>query len=221
MINVNEFYDSSATEQWFTMQLRQGSIHDNLKSRGFTLIDREKLRSEYKDLKAPVSTANLSYANKIPAPHPNFEHQFILGRAYDLKSGRQGSKAVSELLTNWMETMPGDTHYLMSLHPSSYLLAKCKSVTFEDIFNITRVWGVDCFIGVFDETAKMMFVYAEEYGVVHVSVDPSMELTKKEDVKNKFDSDVREGIVKKLEYITSGETIRLNEYYKAVITPYL
>lgn len=221
MINVSSFFDKDASDLWFTTDSRLGSVHEKLKNRGFTIIDRVTLNSDYHDLQAPVCTVNLSYYNEIPAPDPRLTNTFIMGRAFNLNKTKLNDMGLNELLSDWMQSMPGKDKYVMSLFPKSYLLAKSDSINFDDIWGITREWGIDCFIGVFDDSQKMMFVFAEEYGVVYLGFDPSMVPNNFAEVSTVFDGVVKDGFVDKCRYFTSGDPARLEEYYRSVIVPFV
>lgn len=217
MLNVANFYNDSASDEWFTMSSpRQIALHDQLETRGFTLIDRPTLQSDYKDLKAPVSTIDLSYASSIPTPTPGYKNAFVIGHAYEIRKRQFKDRMLGDVMTEWLNTTLDDEKYLMSLFPETYLLAKSNSIDFEDIFTITGEWGIDCIIGVFDKTGKTMFVFSEEFAVIHVSFDPDSLPPEFTEVSTQFDSS---GFVK--EVTARGPKLdRIEEYYEAVIKPF-
>ncbi len=118
-----------------------------------------------------------------------------------------------------MQLLRGDEKYIMSLFPKSYLFATSSSVSFEDIENITFSWGVDCFIGVFDSAREIVFVYAEECGMVYVgfatsNVPPQFDL-----VRNVFEAKTRSGYVEANQAVTAGQRERVEEYCQKVVIP--
>jgi len=220
MLDVIDFYNDDASEKWFTTKYLKASIHAQLESNGHTIVDRLTLDSRYPELKAPVTTINLSYADKISTPLPGLVTTFILGRAQNLKTTEQNGIQIGDLLTDWMQSMPGKQRYLMSLNPTSYLFTKSNSVTFDDILNVTRTWGIDCLIGVFDETQKVMFVFAEEFGVVYACFDSSIIPDKFGLVSDIFSDVVARGFAQEISNKTSGDSARLEEYYRSIIEPH-
>jgi len=219
MLTVSDFYTDSASEQWFTTASRnKGSLHEQLQARGFTLIDRSTLESDYQYLSAPVKTIDLSYAASIPTPTPGYKNAFVTGFAFEIRKIKFKDRLLSDVLTEWLNTSLDEDKYLMSLVPETYLLAKAKSIDFDDIFNLTRGWDVDCIIGVFDSAGKAMFVFAQEYGVVHVSFDPDNIPLEFADVSSLFDSD---GFVKDAQGRTGGDPDRIDEYYNTVVKPFI
>jgi len=221
MVNVSKFFDESATDESFARVLREKSVHEKLILNGFTIIDRNTLNSEYSSLEAPVGIVNLSYANSIPTPTPGFVSTFMMGYANQIKNTRSNNKYLSDVLTDWMEAMPGKNKYLMSLFPKSYLFAKSRSITYNDIFDVALEWTPDCFIGVFDETQKMMFVFSEEFNVTHVSFDPKYVQSGMSDISDRFNLVLNQGFVEECIGRTGGNRERLEEYYKSVIEPFV
>lgn len=217
MIRVSDFYVDSASEQWFTTPSRKsGSVHEQLKARNFTLIDRPTLKADYQDLNAPVEMVDLSYAVSIPAPTLGFKTTFMPGYAYEFRRRKFKDRMLSDVLTVWMNSTLSNEKYLMSLFPKSYLLAKANSIDFDNIFEITRLWSVDAFIGVFDKTGKAMFVFAQEYGVVHVSFEPSNVPAEFDEVSDQVD---KAGFLKDMQGRTGGDPDRIKEYYNTVVKP--
>jgi len=221
MLNVSRFYDENATDEWFTMVLREKSVHEKLISKGFTIIDRKTLNSDYSSFEAPVGITNLSYADSIPTPTPGFISTFMMGYSYQIENTLCNDKKLSEILTEWMAAMPGKNKYLMSLFPKSYLFAKSESITYSDVFDVALEWTPDCFIGVFDDSKKMMFVFSEEFHVTHVSFDPEYLQPGMSDISDKFKSVLNKGFVKDCAGRTGGNRERLEEYYCSVIQPFV
>ena len=221
MLNVSSFFDKNATDESFTRVLREKSVHEKLVSNGFTIIDQKTLDTEYASLEAPVGIVNLSYANSIPTPTPGFVSTFMMGYAYQIKNTQCNDKYLSEFLTEWMEAMPGKYKYLMSLFPKNYLFAKSKSITYNDIFDVALEWTPDCFIGVFDDSKKMMFVFSEEFHVTHVSFDPRYVQSGMSDISDRFKLVINDGFVSDCKARTGGNRKRLEEYYQSVIVPFV
>lgn len=65
------------------MDLSQGTVHENLTDRGFEVIDRNDLRTNFSDLSAPVNLLDLSYAESKPVPKDGFPSLFISGYAVE------------------------------------------------------------------------------------------------------------------------------------------
>lgn len=218
MLNVAEFFNASASDQWFTTSFAMDdTLHEQLEARSFTLIDRPTLESHYKDLCAPVNTVDLSHALSIPTPEPSHKSAFAIGHSYEIKKRQFKDRMLSDVITDWLNKTLGDEKYIMSLFPDTYFLAKSKSIDFEDIFNITKGWGIDCFIGVFDKSSNAMFVFAEEYTVLHVSFDPDNVPAEFSELKDQFNS---AGFVK--EVAARGANLdRAAEYYEAVVKPFV
>lgn len=218
MLNIAEFFNTSASDQWFTTSFaKDDTLHEQLEARGFTLIDRPTLESNYKDLCAPVNTVDLSYALSTPTPTPGYKSAFAIGHAFEIKKRKFKDRMLSDVITDWLNTTLSEEKYIMSLFPDTYFLAKTDSIDFEDIFNITKGWGIDCFIGVFDRSSKAMFVFAEEYTVMHVSFDLNNVPAEFSAVSDQFDST---GFI--TEATARGASLeRVEEYYKTVIKPYI
>ncbi len=218
MLDVAQFFNASATDQWFTMPSRKkGSLNDQLEARGFTLIDQPTLESDYKSLRAPVNTVDLSYAPSVPTPISGYKCTFVVGHAYELKKRQFKDRMLSDVMTEWLNTTLGDEKYVMSLFPDTYFLAKTASIDHEDVFNITRGWGIDCCIGIFDKSSKAMFVFAEEYTVTHVSFAPDNVPPEFAEVSAQFES---ADFVK--EITGRGAKIeRVEEYYEVVVKPFI
>ena len=218
MLKVSDFYADSASEQWFTTPSRKnGSLHDQLQARGFTLIDRPTLESDYQNLVAPLETVDLSYAESIPTPTPGYKSAFFTGYAFEIRKNKFKDRLISDVLNEWLNTTLGDEKYLISLFPKSYLVTKARTIEFDDIFNITRAWDLDCFIGVFDRTGKTMFVFSQEFALVHVSFDPNNIPAEFDNVSELFDN---AGFVNDV-VGRGGNRERIEEYYKTVVKPFI
>ncbi|PID62718.1 MAG: hypothetical protein CSB44_03110, partial [Gammaproteobacteria bacterium] len=86
MIKVNDFFTEDASDMWFTESYgRTDPIHDKLKSAGYSIVDRERLRTDYKSLTAPVDMVDFSFGARVPAPPSGSRTAMILGRTIDLK----------------------------------------------------------------------------------------------------------------------------------------
>ena len=222
MLNIGKFYDKAASDSWFTIPGRQrGSVHDQLQDRDFTLIDRPTLESDYQYLEAPTRTVDLSYAKSIPTPTPGYKTAFLTGYAYDIKNTKLKEQSLGDLMTEWLNAKLNGEIFVMSLIPESYLLAKGNSIEFEDIFNITRLWGIDCIIGVFDQSNKSMFVFAQEFGLTHISFSPDHVPDNFDEVSAPFENVVKEGFVKEAQGRTGADGKRLEEYYEVVVKPFI
>ncbi len=137
MIKVNDFFTEDASDGWFSKSLgRTGPIHDKLKSAGYSIVDRERLGVDYKDMMAPFDTAEFPYSKNESVPSSNFRTVMMLGRAFDLKKTEKEGACMKDVLDEWMQLLRGDEKYIMSLFPKSYLFATSSSVSFDDIENI-------------------------------------------------------------------------------------
>ena len=69
MINLSTFFKQDAFEKEFITPISGfggQSLHEVLRNRGYNVIDRQTLVSEYGDLHVPINTVNLTYATSIP-----------------------------------------------------------------------------------------------------------------------------------------------------------
>lgn len=164
---------------------------------------------------------DLSYVNSVPTPTPEYSTIFLAGYAWELASKNIDGKPLSEILSEWMQNRLDGKKYLMSLMPKSYLVATSDTISFDDIFMITKEWNLDCFIGVFDESHNAMFVFNEEFGTVHVSFNPANVPTNASDVSGQFEKVLKKGFVNDCKASTGGNRERLEEYYQSVIEPYI
>lgn len=218
MLKVNDFYKTSASERWFNLPSRKrDSLHAQLEARGFTLIDRPTLKSEYKDLCAPVGLVDLSYASSIPKPLLGYRSAFSVGHAYEAKEKQFKDHTLSDVISKCFTSTLGEEKFLMSLSPETYLFAKTSSIDFEDICTTIREWGVDCVIGVFDKAGKAMFVFSEEFAVTHISLDPDNVAIEFAEISNSFDS---------IDFVKAtmgrgGSKERMEEYFEAVVKPFV
>ncbi len=219
MIKVNDFFTEDASERWFTESYDIEPVHDKLKSAGYTIVDRERLGTDYKDMMAPFETIELSFSKKEPVPPSNFRTAMMLGQSFHLEKTEKEGVCMKDVLDEWMQLLRGDEKYLMSLIPKSYLFATSSSVAFDDIENITRSWVIDCFIGVFDSTHEIVFVYAEEWGMVYVGFATSNVPPKFDLVQDVFEAKTRSGYVKANQAVTAGQRERIEEYYQKVVIP--
>lgn len=221
MINVSKFYEPNASDQWFTTPYlrEQGSIQDQLKKRGFTFIDRSTLDSAYQTLEAPVNFIDLSYAKSVPLPSTGLKNVFVAGYAQNIKHTKVDDRDLGDILTDCISTALSGEIFVMSLFPKSYFLATAPAVSFEDIYDIARTWSIDCFIGVFDASNKSVFVFAEEYGLAHFSVDSNREIADIDVLEKAFSESFAKDVDGYL-WPTTGDEARLREYYKKVVEPF-
>ncbi len=69
MIKVNDFFTEDASDGWFSKSLgRTDPIHDKLKSAGYSIVDRERLGTDYKDMMAPFDIVDLAFGARVPVP---------------------------------------------------------------------------------------------------------------------------------------------------------
>lgn len=222
MQKISDFYEPLASSQLFTTHFPGGtSIHDQLKERGYTIIDRPTLESSYQDLHAPVATVDLSYAKSIPTPTSGYKTAFFVGHAYETKAAKFKNRALADVISEWLDTTLDGDKFIMSLVPETYLLAKSESIVFEDIFKISNGWGIDCIIGVFDKAGNSMFVFAEEFALTHISIATSQLPAEFDEVSGLFDSVETKGVVRELQGRIGGDVERVKEYYEKVVKPFL
>jgi len=221
MLDVSTFFKNDASDQWFSMEVSGQSAHEYLEAHHFNVIDRKALTSKYSQVRAPVGLMNLSYTLSMPTPTNEFRWVFIADYNWALRTKEINGKSAPDILTAWMRMMTGPTKYVMSLVPKTYLFATTDSVSFEDIFAISRRWSIDCCIGVFDDSMKTMFVFNEEFGTVYVGFDPDHVPLNVDDVSAQFDQVLEGGFVDECRGRTGGDRDRLEEFYQSVVAPYV
>ncbi len=221
MVRLSEFYKDNASDQWFSTNYGKLSVHDDLRNRGYDVIEQNELDTLHSDLTAPFGIVDLPFKDSIPVPLKEFSNAFLSGRAFDLNQAQYFQRKISDLLTEWMTTLSGGNNYLVSLFPSTYLVAKSKSITFDDVFMVTRTWGIDCFIGVFNESNTAMFIFSQEFGWANVSFKQSCAPPELRGLANEFRQKLDDDIVRLHWDYMGGERSRHQAYYQNAIEPFV
>lgn len=222
MLNIREFYDEDASEQWFTMQTRfTESLHKQLTNRGYSLITKDNLYFDHSQLTAPCSTTTLSFADSVPTPTPDYKVGFIAGRTSDFNSIKIGHMSAAETLEELLGSYLTGNKYIMSLSPKAYLLATSTNISLEDIICISRVWTVDCFIGVFDDAGQTMAVFSEEFGVTHISTLAPSSFSHLERMTTLSRPYLNDEFGRYAAGRYGGEASRFQEYFNSAINPFL
>lgn len=218
-MKLSDFYKKNASDQWFSTPSKRGSIHQLLEKRGFSIYSRPGFIEKYSDLEIPVNVTELSRGSSLPSPLPDFQTTFIAKYHFEFKGIEFDGKFLSDITSNFMKLMPGQEKYLVSLHDSSYLFAVKEEITFDDVFTVARSWSIDCFIGVFDSSQKMCFVFDAEFGVAYFSFAtdylPSDIKEFSESFNATFENDFVQNGVKR----TGADPGRIAEYYEKVVLP--
>ena len=224
MINVSTFFKPDATEQWFNVPAVSSgglSVHEMLRERGYNIIDRNTLQSGYADLHAPINMVDLSYAPSIAVPAPGYENTFVSGYAWEVRKLDLDGAPLTDTLDKWLLAMPGRRKYVISLAPETFLCVETESVTFQDIFAITRNWSINCSIGIFNDSSKVMFVFGEEFGLIYAGFHPDHVPEEFDKVSSIFEKVIERGYVEDSWDRGVGQRHRLEEFFEQVVKPYI
>ena len=218
-MKFTDLHDDDASEQWFSAASKRGSIHEVLQRKEYSVVGRQALQTEYPHLELPVEMTRLSFGAVVPRPLSNYRNAFLARYHFDLKSMEYGGERVDELLTRWMGLMPGDEQYLASLNPSEYLFAATERVRFEDVSGVARCWNLDCWIGVLDNSGKMLFVFDAEFGVTYLSFHPDCSPDGFDIFAQKSNAEFKEVFARDGKLRTGADQERIKEYYERVVAP--
>lgn len=130
----------------------------------------------------------------------------------ELPSSTYNSEKLSELVSKWMGLLPGKAKYLVSLNPDDYLVTTCEIIKLEDMLAVARTWKIDSWIGVFDESCTMSFIFDIEFGLAITSFDPSCTPDGYTEFSRTFNSEFKEVFVRDAKIRTGADSLRVEEY---------
>jgi len=81
------------------------------------------------------------------------------------------------------------------------------------------MWELNAYVGVFDASATMMFVFDAEFGVVYCSFDPACLPENFEDFAKTFNARFAEVFVRDARFRTGADPVRAEEYYRRAFAP--
>jgi len=187
-----------------------------LLAKGFTIIDQATLLNDYSKLKMPIENVRLSWHNAVPRPIVKYSNSFLAMYPDDLETIEYRGEKLSDLVTRWMSLMPGTEKYLVSLNESNYLFTVSNKIKVDDVLCVANSWNIDCFLGVFDDSQTMMFVFDVEFGVVYFSFDPSHIPEGYDRVAEHYCKQFEKEFVQDAEIRTGADADRVLEYYQKV-----
>ena len=118
-----------------------------------------------------------------------------------------------------MKILSGKSKFLISLNPAHYLFAVASDIDFTNVFDVARNWSIDCQIGVFDETEKVMFVFDPEFGLIYYSFDSACAPSNFDDFSSFFNTEVKSTFVSQGKERTGADKDRIRNYFDTVIAP--
>jgi len=218
-MNIASIYRKDASEQWFELEYGSRSVHDNLRHRGFEIIGRPLLLSSYAQLTIPIDRAELSWGAILPCPLKGRSTAFVAAYPYDLKSMYHDGESLESLVNRWLGMMPCQTKFLASLHESAYLVSAARSIAIADVHEVTGIWNIDAYVGVFDESSSMIFVFDVEFGSVYVSFDDNCLPDGFEDFARVANAKFRDVFVRDAKFRTGADPARAEEYFRVALEP--
>ncbi len=211
-MKISKFYTDDASEQWFNKNYGKPSVHDALADKGFEIIDRKTLLTTYAEQELPTNQLQFSWGGSFPSPKENYTNTFIAKEIYEIGKTKYQSEYLSELLSKWMRCMPKGKKFLISLNPKNYLVATAKLIEYSDVFTVYRTWNLDSWIGVFDKSCSMVFIFDVEFGIVITSFAPATAPEEYEEFSHFYNRDFREVFVRDAKSRTGADPSRAQEY---------
>ncbi len=218
-MKIVDLYNDDASDFWFALKKPKGSIHENLKSNGFRIVEREELGSTYANLEVPAEWVQLSWGSTLPCPNPQHCTTCIAHYPDELTSATFANEPLDKILNRWMASMSGQEKYIVSLSAKDYFFATAPKVCVEDVLTVSSVWKIDSFIGVFDDSGMLMFIFDIEFGAIYLSFNQSVQPAGIEDFSATFNEAFREVFVRDAKLRTGANPARAEEYYRKVALP--
>lgn len=211
-MKISNFYTNNASEQRFNKKYGKPSIHDELTLRGFNVIDRKTLSNSFVEQELPTNQLPFSWGGSFPSPANNYTNTFLAKEMYEVGKSKYQSDLLSELFSRWMRLMPAGQKFMISLNPQHYLVATAESIEYSDVFMVYRTWNVDSWIGVFDKSCSMVFIFDIEFGVVITSFDPATAPEGYEEFSQFYNDEFRNIFVRDAKLRTGADPSRAKEY---------
>lgn len=211
-MKISEFYSDEASEQWFNTRYGEPTIHESLIERGYKILDRQSLKHTHAEQVIPTNQIQLSWGGSIPTPPAIFKNTFLAKELYELRGLTYRSETVSDLISRWMQSLPANEKYLVSLNPKNYLVATAEQIHYDDIFTVSRTWNIDSWIGVFDKECTSVFIFDLEFDVVIVSFSPSSTPEGYAQFSQTFNNEFNEIFVRDAKLRTGADPLRAQEY---------
>lgn len=218
-MKLSEFYTPNASDQWFSSPTKGGSIHQRLAERDYSVLSQTDFLANYPDLSIPLKKTELSWGSILPSPLTDFETTFIAKYHFEFRETEFNGKLLSEISNELMRLMPGSEKYLVSLNDSDFLFSVTDKVEFEDVFIVAIDWDIDCYIGVFDSSQKMCFVFDAEFGIAYFSFHPDYLPDGIQEFTESFNSEFEREFVQNGKFRTGADPERIAEYYEKVVLP--
>lgn len=218
-MKLANFYDDDASEQWFSEQYNKLSVHESLLQKNFQIINRESLHQTVGELEVPISLAAMSWGGRIPYPKEGCTNTHIARQMYDLTADMHESQSLSKILSNWMQAYLKDTKYLISLHPAHYLVTTADKIEFDDVFTVSKAWSIDCFLGVFDETGSVVFIFDTEFWVTTASFTSMPLSVEIQAFSKKYNDEFNEIFIRDNHLLSHADPKRTQEYFDKAISP--
>ncbi|MBX2836790.1 MAG: hypothetical protein KTR35_08040 [Gammaproteobacteria bacterium] len=221
-MNIQEFYDSEASEEWFTKKRAGESIHDYLIEKGFYIQDISIITAAGIDLDVPVEVLELSWGKTIGHLLGNDNSAFLMQHPYELKKLQYEGSLISELVTSWLSEMAVGKLTLLSLDPSSFLYANtANKIDFEDIFRIVKGWKLDCMFGIYDENKDVRIVFDAEFEIVYFSFSSAFTPSGFDKFSSHFNKEFKEKFVRDAKLRTGADPDRAAEYFEKLCQAFL
>jgi len=123
------------------------------------------------------------------------------------------------LIDRWMGLLPCATRYLASLEESNYLFSVADRVTVADVHEVTGKWDLEAFVGVFDESNTMVFVFDGEFGCIYMSCVTERMPDGFEEFANIVNAEFQEVFVRDAKLRTGADPARAEEYFRVALEP--
>jgi len=220
-MKLADFYDDQASTQWFSERYRKLSVHESLLQKHFQVISEESLHNSMAEVEVPVSMVNMSWGDPMCCPKVPRSNTYIARQMYDLTKNTYKSQSLSTILTNWMDEYLSGTKYLVSLNPAHYLVTTTDSIEFDDVFTVSSAWSIDCVLGVFDETASVVFIFDAEFWVTTVSFASTPVSDEVEAFSKQYNAEFNEIFIRDNHLLSHADPERAQEYFDKVISPFI
>jgi len=213
-LNLDQLYNTDASESWFTKPYQKLSVHESLTQRGFKIVDRASLQNNYGDIEIPATMTEVSWGSLIPRPKVGKISTFVAGQMYDLQEKKYGSQSLSKIVTTWMQEYLNGRIFLISLNPAHYLVTTTNDVSFKDVFSVSRVWSIDSWIGVFDESGSFSFIFDTEFWATIISCEPMQASSELHIFFDFYNNEFDEIFIRDNHLLSGADAPRAQEYYE-------
>lgn len=217
-MKLANFYDTDASSEWFTKKFSkmEMAVHDLLRQSDYQIVEKEMLQRDFGDVEIPLSLASMSWGGGIPRPAEGRCSTFIAKEMAYFKKDTYKSQSLSNILSTWMQEKLTGTKFLVSLNPAQFLVATSNDIEFVDVFTVSRTWSFDSWIGVFDDTQSILFLFDIEFSVVIISCDPTIVSDEMKSFFNDYNSEFEEIFVRDAKFRSGIDPLRAQEYFDKV-----